>query len=136
MKILHILLIVLVVCAGGLLVFAGINNSGDDIPPEEVDPPEDEWPYPISFLKIDAVQTPDPTYTIIPVTDSDKTKYPVLIAALENGETYLNIHPDGPMSAEEYYAIQDTFGWGHYASYNGTLYLILIGAIGIAPPLP
>ena len=131
MRITQIILIILVICAAGLLVFAGIQGSGEEVPPEE-----DDWAYPISFLKIDAVQTPDPTLPVIPLTEADRTKYPVLIAALENDETYLNIHPEGEMTPEEYYAIQDTFGWGSYVSWNGTLYRVLIGPIGIAPPLP
>ena len=131
MRITQIILIILVICAAGLLVFAGIQGSGEEVPPEE-----DDWAYPRSFLKIDAVQTPDPTLPVIPLTGADRTKYPVLIAALENDETYLNIHPEGEMTPEEYYAIQDTFGWGSYVSWNGTLYQVLIGAIGVAPPLP
>ena len=131
MRITQIILIILVICAAGLLVFAGIQGSGEEVPPEE-----DDWAYPISFLKIDAVQTPDPALPVISLTGDDRTKYPVLIAALENDETYLNIHPEGEMTPEEYYAIQDTFGWGSYVSWNGTLYQVLIGAIGVAPPLP
>ena len=131
MRITQIILIILVICAAGLLIFAGIQGSGEEVPPEE-----DDWAYPISFLKIDAVQTPDPALPVISLTGADRTKYPVLIAALENDETYLNIHPEGEMTPEEYYAIQDTFGWGSYVSWNGTLYQVLIGAIGVAPPLP
>lgn len=132
MRITQIILIILVICAAGLLIFAGIQGSGEEVPSEE-----DDWAYPISFLKIDLVTgTPEPDYAVITLTEDDRTKYPVLIAALENDETYLNIHPEGEMTPEEYYAIQDTFGWGSYVSWNGTLYRVLIGPIGIAPPLP
>ena len=130
MKIPQIILIILVICAAGLLIFAGIQGSGEEVPSEEND-----WAYPISFLKIDAVQTPDPTLPVIPLTGADRTKYPVLIAALENDETYLNIHPEGEMTTTEYYAING-FGWNSYVSYNNSLYHVTIGPIGVAPPLP
>ena len=96
---------------------------------------EPEYPYPISFLKIDAVETPNDSYRIIALTESDRAEYPVLLAALENGDTYLNIHPEGDMTAEEYYAI-DSFDWESYISYNGSLYHIALGPIGLAPPMP
>lgn len=136
MKIPHILLIILVLCAAGFLLFAGINESREEIPPEEPSSPEDDWAYPISFLKIDAVPEPNPEYRIIILTENDRGTYPVLFDCLENSVTYLHVHPTGEMTAEEYYAIQDTFGWGQYASYNGTLHQILIGAIGVVPPTP
>ena len=129
MKILPILAAVLIVCAAGFLIFAGINGFWQT--PEE----ETEYPYPISFLKIDAVETPNDSYRIIALTESDQEEYPVLIAALENGDTYLNIHPEGDMTAEEYYAI-DSFDWESYVSYNGSLYHIALGPIGLAPPVP
>ena len=68
-------------------------------------------------------------------TPEEETEYPVLLAALENGDTYLNIHPEGDMTAEEYYAI-DSFEWESYISYNGSLYHIALGPIGLAPPMP
>ena len=129
MKKLPILAAVLIVCAAGFLIFAGINGFWQT--PEE----ETEYPYPISFLKIDAVETPDDSYRIITLTESDQEEYPVLLAALENGDTYLNIHPEGDMTAEEYYAI-DSFDWESYVSYNGSLYHIALGPIGLAPPMP
>lgn len=129
MKKLPILAAVLIVCAAGFLIFAGINGFWQT--PEE----ETEYPYPISFLKIDAVETPNDSYRIIALTESDQEEYPVLIAALENGDTYLNIHPEGDMTAEEYYAI-DSFEWESYVSYNGSLYHIALGPIGLAPPVP
>ena len=129
MKKLPILAAVLLVCAAGFLIFAGINGFWQT--PEE----ETEYPYPISFLKIDAVETPNDSYRIITLTESDQEEYPVLIAALENGDTYLNIHPEGDMTAEEYYAI-DSFEWESYISYNGSLYHIALGPIGLAPPMP
>ena len=129
MKKLPILAAVLIVCAAGFLIFAGINGFWQT--PEE----ETEYPYPISFLKIDAVETPNDSYRIITLTESDQEEYPVLIAALENGDTYLNIHPEGDMTAEEYYAI-DSFEWESYISYKGSLYHIALGPIGLAPPVP
>ena len=129
MKKLPILAAVLIVCAAGFLIFAGINGFWQT--PEE----ETEYPYPISFLKIDAVETPNDSYRIIALTESDQEEYPVLLAALENGDTYLNIHPEGDMTAEEYYAI-DSFDWESYVSYNGSLYHIALGPIGLAPPMP
>ena len=129
MKKLPILAAVLIVCAAGFLIFAGTTDFRQT--PEE----ETEYPYPISFLKIDAVETPNDSYRIITLTESDQEEYPVLIAALENGDTYLNIHPEGDMTAEEYYAI-DSFDWESYVSYNGSLYHIALGPIGLAPPMP
>ena len=129
MKKLPILAAVLLVCAAGFLIFAGTTDFRQT--PEE----ETEYPYPISFLKIDAVETPNDSYRIIALTESDQEEYPVLIAALENGDTYLNIHPEGDMTAEEYYAI-DSFEWESYVSYNGSLYHIALGPIGLAPPMP
>ena len=129
MKKLPILAAVLIICAAGFLIFAGINGFWQT--PEE----ETEYPYPISFLKIDAVETPNDSYRIITLTESDQEEYPVLLAALENGDTYLNIHPEGDMTAEEYYAI-DSFEWESYVSYNGSLYHIALGPIGLAPPVP
>ena len=129
MKKLPILAAVLIICAAGFLIFAGINGFWQT--PEE----ETEYPYPISFLKIDAVETPNDSYRIITLTESDQEEYPVLLAALENGDTYLNIHPEGDMTAEEYYAI-DSFEWESYISYNGSLYHIALGPIGLAPPMP
>ena len=129
MKKLSILAAVLIICAAGFLIFAGINCFWQT--PEE----ETEYPYPISFLKIDAVETPNDSYRIIALTESDQEEYPVLIAALENGDTYLNIHPEGDMTAEEYYAI-DSFEWESYVSYKGSLYHIALGPIGLAPPVP
>ena len=129
MKKLPILAAVLLVCAAGFLIFAGINGFWQT--PEE----EPEYPYPISFLKIDAVDSPDDSCRIITLTESDQEEYPVLLAALENGDTYLNIHPEGDMTAEEYYAI-DSFEWESYVSYNGSLYHIALGPIGLAPPVP
>ena len=129
MKKLPILAAVLIICAAGFLIFAGINGFWQT--PEE----DTESPYPISFLKIDAVETPNDSYRIIALTESDQEEYPVLIAALENGDTYLNIHPEGDMTAEEYYAI-DSFEWESYISYKGSLYHIALGPIGLAPPMP
>ena len=129
MKKLPILAAVLLVCAAGFLIFAGTTDFRQT--PEE----ETEYPYPISFLKIDAVDSPNDSYRIITLTESDQEEYPVLIAALENGDTYLNIHPEGDMTAEEYYAI-DSFDWESYISYNGSLYHIALGPIGLAPPVP
>ena len=129
MKKLPILAAVLLVCAAGFLIFAGTTDFRQT--PEE----ETEYPYPISFLKIDAVETPNDSYRIITLTESDQEEYPVLLAALENGDTYLNIHPEGDMTAEEYYAI-DSFEWESYVSYNGSLYHIALGPIGLAPPMP
>ena len=129
MKKLPILAAVLLVCAAGFLIFAGTTDFRQT--PEE----ETEYPYPISFLKIDAVETPNDSYRIITLTESDQEEYPVLIAALENGDTYLNIHPEGDMTAEEYYAI-DSFDWESYVSYKGSLYHIALGPIGLAPPVP
>ena len=129
MKKLPILAAVLIVCAAGFLIFAGTTDFRQT--PEE----ETEYPYPISFLKIDAVETPNDSYRIIALTESDQEEYPVLLAALENGDTYLNIHPEGDMTAEEYYAI-DSFDWESYVSYNGSLYHIALGPIGLAPPVP
>ena len=129
MKKLPILAAVLIVCAAGFLIFAGTTDFRQT--PEE----ETEYPYPISFLKIDAVETPNDSYRIITLTESDQEEYPVLLAALENGDTYLNIHPEGDMTAEEYYAI-DSFEWESYVSYNGSLYHIALGPIGLAPPVP
>ena len=129
MKKLPILAAVLIVCAAVFLIFAGTTDFRQT--PEE----ETEYPYPISFLKIDAVETPNDSYRIIALTESDQEEYPVLIAALENGDTYLNIHPEGDMTAEEYYAI-DSFEWESYISYNGSLYHIALGPIGLAPPVP
>lgn len=129
MKKLPILAAVLIVCAAGFLIFAGTTDFRQT--PEE----ETEYPYPISFLKIDAVETPNDSYRIITLTESDQEEYPVLLAALENGDTYLNIHPEGDMTAEEYYAI-DSFEWESYISYNGSLYHIALGPIGLAPPMP
>ena len=129
MKKFLILAAVLLVCAAGFLIFAG--TDGILQTPEE----EPEYPYPISFLKIDAVETPNDSYRIITLTESDQEEYPVLLAALENGDTYLNIHPEGDMTAEEYYAI-DSFDWESYVSYNGSLYHIALGPIGLVPPMP
>ena len=129
MKKLLILAAVLIVCAAGFLIFAGINGFWQT--PEE----ETEYPYPISFLKIDAVETPNDSYRIIELTEADRAEYPFLLAALENGDTYLNIHPEGDMTAEEYYAI-DSFDWESYVSYKGSLYHIALGPIGLAPPVP
>ena len=129
MKKLPILAAVLIICAAGFLIFAGTTDFRQT--PEE----ETEYPYPISFLKIDAVETPNDSYRIIALTESDQEEYPVLIAALENGDTYLNIHPEGDMTAEEYYAI-DSFEWESYISYKGSLYHIALGPIGLAPPVP
>ena len=129
MKKLSILAAVLLVCAAVFLIFAGTTDFRQT--PEE----ETEYPYPISFLKIDAVETPNDSYRIITLTESDRAEYPVLLAALENGDTYLNIHPEGDMTAEEYYAI-DSFDWESYVSYNGSLYHIALGPIGLAPPMP
>ena len=129
MKKLPILAAVLLVCAAGFLIFAGTTDFRQT--PEE----ETEYPYPISFLKIDAVETPNDSYRIIALTEPDQEEYPVLIAALENGDTYLNIHPEGDMTAEEYYAI-DSFDWESYVSYKGSLYHIALGPIGLAPPVP
>ena len=129
MKKLPILAAVLLVCAAGFLIFAGTTDFRQT--PEE----ETEYPYPISFLKIDAVDSPNDSYRIITLTESDQEEYPVLIAALENGDTYLNIHPEGDMTAEEYYAI-DSFEWESYISYKGSLYHIALGPIGLAPPVP
>ena len=129
MKKLLLLVAVLIVCAAGFLIFAGTTDFRQT--PEE----ETEYPYPISFLKIDAVETPNDSYRIIALTESDQEEYPVLIAALENGDTYLNIHPEGDMTAEEYYAI-DSFEWESYISYKGSLYHIALGPIGLAPPVP
>ena len=129
MKKLPILAAVLIVCAAGFLIFAGADGILQT--PEE----EPEYPYPIYFLKIDAVETPNDSYRIITLTESDQEEYPVLLAALENGDTYLNIHPEGDMTAEEYYAI-DSFEWESYVSYNGSLYHIALGPIGLAPPMP
>lgn len=129
MKKLTILAAVLIVCAAGFLIFAGTTDFRQT--PEE----ETEYPYPISFLKIDAVETPNDSYRIITLTESDQAEYPVLLAALENGDTYLNIHPEGDMTAEEYYAI-DSSEWESYVSYNGSLYHIALGPIGLAPPMP
>ena len=126
MKKLPILAAVLIVCATGFLIFAGTTDFRQT--PEE----ETEYPYPISFLKIDAVETPNDSYRIITLTESDQEEYPVLLAALENGDTYLNIHPEGDMTAEEYYAI-DSFEWESYISYNGSLYHIALGPIGLVP---
>lgn len=129
MKKLLLLAAVLLVCAAGFLIFAGTTDFQQT--PEE----EPEYPYPISFLKIDAVETPNDSYRIIKLTEADRAEYPVLLAALENGDTYLNIHPEGDMTAEEYYAI-DSFEWESYVSYNGSLYHIALGPIGLAPPMP
>ena len=129
MKKLPILAAVLIVCAAGFLIFAGTTDFRQT--PEE----ETEYPYPISFLKIDAVETPNDSYRIITLIESDQEEYPVLLAALENGDTYLNIHPEGDMTAEEYYAI-DSFEWESYISYKGSLYHIALGPIGLAPPVP
>ena len=129
MKKLTILAAVLIVCAAGFLIFAGTTDFRQT--PEE----ETEYPYPISFLKIDAVETPNDSYRIITLTEADQEEYPVLLAALENGDTYLNIHPEGDMTAEEYYAI-DSFDWESYVSYKGSLYHIALGPIGLAPPVP
>ena len=129
MKKLPLLAAVLLVCAAGFLIFAGTTDFRQT--PEK----ETEYPYPISFLKIDAVETPNDSYRIIALTESDRAAYPVLIAALENGDTYLNIHPEGDMTAEEYYAI-DSFDWESYISYKGSLYHIALGPIGLAPPMP
>ena len=129
MKKLPILAAVLIVCAAGFLIFAGTTDFRQT--PEE----ETEYPYPISFLKIDAVDSPNDSYRIITLTESDQEEYPVLLAALENGDTYLNIHPEGDMTAEEYYAI-DSFEWESYISYKGSLYHIALGPIGLAPPVP
>ena len=129
MKKLPILAAVLIICAAGFLIFAGTTDFRQT--PEE----ETEYPYPISFLKIDAVETPNDSYRIITLIESDLEEYPVLLAALENGDTYLNIHPEGNMTAEEYYAI-DSFEWESYISYNGSLYHIALGPIGLAPPMP
>ena len=129
MKKLLLLAAVLLVCAAGFLIFAGTTDFRQT--PEE----DTESPYPISFLKIDAVETPNDSYRIIALTESDQEEYPVLIAALENGDTYLNIHPEGDMTAEEYYAI-DSFEWESYISYKGSLYHIALGPIGLAPPVP
>jgi len=126
MKKLPILAAVLIVCAAGFLIFAGTTDFRQT--PEE----ETEYPYPISFLKIDAVETPNDSYRIITLTESDQKEYPFLLAALENGDTYLNIHPEGDMTAEEYYAI-DSFDWESYVSYKGLLYHIALGPIGLAP---
>ena len=124
-----ILAAVLLVCAAGFLIFTGTTDFRQT--PEE----ETEYPYPISFLKIAAVETPNDSYRIITLTESDQEEYPVLLAALENGDTYLNIHPEGDMTAEEYYAI-DSFDWESYVSYKGLLYHIALGPIGLAPPVP
>lgn len=129
MKKLPILAAVLIICAAGFLIFAGTTDFRQT--PEK----ETEYPYPISFLKIDAVETPNDSYRIIALTESDQEEYPVLLAALENGDTYLNIHPEGDMTAEEYYAI-DSFEWESYISYNGSLCHIALGPIGLAPPVP
>ena len=129
MKKLLLLAAVLLVCAAGFLIFAGTTDFRQT--PEE----ETEYPYPISFLKIDAVETPNDSCRIIKLTEADRAEYPVLLAALENGDTYLNIHPEGDMTAEEYYAIY-SFDWESYVSYNGSLYHIALGPIGLAPPVP
>ena len=129
MKKLPILAAVLLVCAAGFLIFTGTTDFRQT--PEE----ETEYPYPISFLKIDAVEIPNDSYRIIALTEADRAEYPVLLAALENGDTYLNVHPEGDMTAEEYYAI-DSFDWESYVSYNGSLYHIALGPIGLAPPVP
>ncbi len=128
MKIRYILLIAFLLCAAGILLFSGFSVT-------QAPADEEKYPYPISFLKIDAVSKPDASYRIITLTEADKRVYPVLTAALENGETYLNIHPDGEMTAEEYYAI-DSFEWESYVSFAGSLYHVSLGAIGLAPKIP
>ncbi|MBR4117546.1 MAG: hypothetical protein IKK56_01480 [Methanocorpusculum sp.] len=126
MKKQYIIAAVLLICAAGFLLVAGTHcfwqTTDEDI----------EYLYPISFLKIDAVDSPNDSYRIIALTEADRSEYPVLLAALENGDTYLNIHPEGDMTAEEYYAI-DSFEWESYISYNGSLYHIALGPIGLAP---
>ena len=102
---------------------------------EVPDTDEDEYPYPISFLKIDAVDNPDSSFEVIQLTKADRGKYPVLIGALENGDTYLNIHPSGEMTPEEYYSISG-FDWETYFSFDGKLYHVALGPIGLAPPMP
>ena len=78
-KIVPIILIVLLCCIS-FAIFAGANDfwQTTDVP----DADEDEYPYPISFLKIDAVDNPDSSYEIIPLMEADRGKYPVLIGAL------------------------------------------------------
>ena len=131
-KIVPIILIVLLCCVG-FAIFAVANDfwQTTDVP----DADEDEYPYPISFLKIDAVDNQDSSFEVIQLTKADREKYPVLIGALENGETYLNIHPSGEMTPEEYYYISG-FDWETYFSFDGKLYHVALGPIGLAPPMP
>ena len=131
-KIIPIILIVLLCCIS-FAIFAGANDfwQTPDVPDVDENDPE----YPISFLKIDAVDNPDSSFEVIPLTKSDREKYPVLIGALENGETYLNIHPSGEMTPEEYYYISG-FDWETYFSFDGKLYHVALGPIGLAPPMP
>jgi len=130
-KLIPIILIVLLFCVG-FAFFAGANGFWQT---PDVHADEDEYPYPISFLKIDAVDNPDCSFEIIPLTEADREKYPVLIGALENGDTYLNIHPSGEMTPEEYYSIYDR-EWEIYFSFDGKLYHVALGPIGLAPPMP
>ena len=131
-KIVPIILIVLLCCLG-FAIFAGVNDFRQT--PDVPDADEDKYPYPISFLKIDAVDNPDSSYEIIQLTEADREKYPVLIGALEDGETYLNIHPSGDMTPDEYYSIYD-LEWETCFSFDGKLYHVALGPIGLAPPMP
>ena len=131
-KIIPIILIVLLCCVG-FAIFASANGLWKT--PDTPDSDGDEYPYPISFLKIDAVDNPDSSFEVIPLTKSYREKYPVLIGALENGDTYLNIHPSGEMTPEEYYSISG-FDWETYFSFDGKLYHVALGPIGLAPPMP
>ena len=124
-------LIIVLICAAAVLVFAGISFFAQPDAGEEEKP---QYPYPISFLIIEPQTNPDTAIPVITLTEADSTKYPVLIGALENGDTYLNIHPDGNMTADEYYAIQDFNG--AYISFDGVIYRVALGPIGLAPPLP
>ena len=133
MKKLILIILIVLLCCLGFAIFAGVNDFRQT--PDVPDADENEYPYPISFLKIDAVDNPDSSYEIIPLTEADREKYQVLIGALENGETYLNIHPSGEMTPEEYYAIDD-FVWESYVSFDGKLYHVALGPIGLAPPMP
>ncbi|MBE6506567.1 MAG: hypothetical protein E7Z72_01400 [Methanocorpusculum parvum] len=131
-KLIPIILIVLLFCVG-FAIFAGANGFWQT--PNVPDADEDEYPYPISFLKIDAVDNPDSSFEVIPLTEADREKYPVLIGALENEDTYLNIHPSGEMTPEEYYSIYD-HEWETYFSFDGKMYHVALGPIGLAPPMP
>ena len=131
-KIIPIILIVLLCCVG-FAIFAGANGFWKT--PDTLDTDEDEYPYPISFFIFFTVDNPDSSFEVIPLTKSDREKYPVLIGALENGDTYLNIHPSGEMTPEEYYSISG-FDWETYFSFDGKLYHVALGPIGLAPPMP